>query len=113
VAYADAALDQLVPPFSVIAAVTAGLSLVACVRMVVLPGGRARRSAWLAAALIAAETGHVLSGLQMVDAPRPVYRSLARAPQMVAWKLRLWTRMIVKSEDVAWVRTVRNTEDEP
>jgi GT2 family glycosyltransferase len=113
VAYTDAALDQLVPPFSVMAAATAGLSIMAGARLVVFPGGRARRRAWLAAALVAAETGYVLSALRMVDAPRPVYRSLARAPQMVVWKLRLWARMIVKPDGVAWVRTARNAEDDP
>jgi hypothetical protein len=67
----------------------------------------------VATAAVAVEGVYVLSGLRMVNSPPSVYRSLLGAPRLVAWKIRLWTRMIVKPQGVAWVRTARNAEGEP
>jgi hypothetical protein len=110
VAYADAALDQLVPPFSVMAAMTMVSLVGALVDASFFPSRRSRQGLLLALATATAEGVYVLSGLRMVNSPPSVYRSLLGAPRLVVWKLRLWTRMIVKPEGVAWVRTARNVE---
>ncbi len=106
-AAADAAVDQLVPPFSVLVAATAGWAAVATV------GGlfRSPRRPWrvvVAVGLVLAQAGYILSSLRMVGAPRAVYRSLAAAPRLVVWKIGLWVRMLGRQRDVAWVRTGRN-----
>jgi cellulose synthase/poly-beta-1,6-N-acetylglucosamine synthase-like glycosyltransferase len=107
-AYVDAALDQLVPPFSVLALAGSAWTAVALTRVVVRPSGRAWRDVALALAVLAAQSFHVLSALRMVKAPQSVYRSLGAAPRLVLWKVRLWVRMATSGRDVAWVRTSRN-----
>jgi hypothetical protein len=105
-ACADAAVDQLLPPFSVIVAATAAWTGAVAAAAVVRPG---RRRLAVAGAVLLAETVCVLSALRMVDAPRSVYRSLLGAPRLVAWKVMLWLGM-VRKRDVTWVRTARNVE---
>ncbi len=109
VACVDATLDQLMPPVSVVlagTAVWAGASMVAAPLLKSRAATRHRRAAVLVATAIAA---HVLSSLRMVGASASVYRSLLRTPQMLAWKARLWVRVLTKERDaVRWVRTQRN-----
>jgi hypothetical protein len=109
-AYADAALDQLVPPFSIMAAATSASLAAALLRLWLLPGRTSRRGVLAALTLFTAEGGYVLSGLRMVNSPPSVYRSLLGAPQLMLWKVRLWVRMIAKPRSVAWVRTARNAD---
>jgi cellulose synthase/poly-beta-1,6-N-acetylglucosamine synthase-like glycosyltransferase len=108
VALLDAATDHVVPPFSLLvaASITAGgLSLLA-------PPGRAvgvaARS--LAAASLATQGAYVLSGLRMVNAPAPVWRSLLGAPRLVVWKIAVWLRVLREPDETAWIRTARNEE---
>lgn len=107
-AYVDAAADQLVPPFSVVVTSTALYGSAAALWLLVAPGPRPRRFAAVAALLAAGETVHVVAALRMVKAPAAVYRSLLTAPRHVAWKTGVWAKMLVRGDDVAWVRTVRN-----
>jgi hypothetical protein len=109
IASIDASLDLLLPPVSVLVGATAvwsGIVLAAAVahRRFGLPAG-------VAVAACTVQTAHVLSGLHMVSAPPTVYRGLLLAPRMVAWKVGLWSRML-RGREVAWIRTVRNSEDE-
>lgn len=107
-AYADAAIDQLVPPFSLVAASTVGAVGSAALGALVSPGRATRRRLLVALAAAAVHTGYVLYGLRLVRAPRQVYRSLLAAPRLVLWKIGLWLRMVGRGDDVAWVRTARN-----
>jgi 1,2-diacylglycerol 3-beta-glucosyltransferase len=110
IAYADAAIDQLVPPFSLLVAGTAGLAALTVARAVVAPDRSARRCVVATGAMVAAQAAYVLSALRMVDAPAEVYRSLLSAPRLVVWKLGLWARVLARPDDVAWVRTARNAD---
>lgn len=104
-AYADAALEQLVPPLSIIVAATgawAGLAMLA--RLV--PGRPLRVPG--AVIVAAGQAATVLSALKMVDAPPSLYRSLLSAPRMVAWKLGLMARVSTRPGEARWVRTARN-----
>jgi 1,2-diacylglycerol 3-beta-glucosyltransferase len=100
IAAADAVLDHLVPPLSVLAV---AVGVVAATSVVV--GRRARpKSALL---LCAALGAHVMSALVLARAPASVYRSLLHAPEMVVWKVRLWLRMLAGPGEGGWVRTAR------
>jgi hypothetical protein len=108
VACIDAALDQLVPPLSVLATATASVVLGATA----LGAGdrsRVRRAglvmAWASALGFAL---HVVGGFRVAEVPRSVYRALLHAPRLVAWKVLLWLRVLVRPEDVSWKRTARN-----
>jgi cellulose synthase/poly-beta-1,6-N-acetylglucosamine synthase-like glycosyltransferase len=106
-ATADAAVDQLIPPFSVLVAATAGWAGSVTLDALVRSPRRPWRVA-VAAGLVLAQAGYVLSSLRMVSAPSAVYRSLAAAPRMVIWKVLLWARMLGRRSQVDWVRTGRN-----
>ena len=110
VAYADAAAEQLLPPFSLVAAASAGATAFAALGAVLLPGRRSRRRLAASLAASAVQVVYVLSGLRMVDAPAAVYRSLLGAPKLVLWKVGLWFRVLRQPDEVAWVRTARNAE---
>jgi hypothetical protein len=98
----DGALDQLVPPFSVLAAGT-GAVVTASTAVAALRRTRLTRGWWLVAALVA----HLVSGLVLSKAPIVVYWSLLRAPGSVIWKLRLWGRMLRRPGAEGWARTAR------
>jgi 1,2-diacylglycerol 3-beta-glucosyltransferase len=103
VAAVDAILDHLVPPLSVLVAATGGLTIAECA-LSLMRGQRPGPSGW---PLIGALVVHVTSGLVLAKAPPSVYRSLAHAPGMVWWKLRLWLRMLARPGVEGWVRTTR------
>ena len=43
-----------------------------------------------------------------LELPGAVYRALLQAPRLVAWKVGLWLRMLVRPRTVEWRRTERN-----
>jgi glycosyltransferase involved in cell wall biosynthesis len=108
VAYLDALLDQLVPPFSVVVAGSGLWGTAALIQAAVAPTPARRRELVLAAAVVAAQVGYVLTALRLVGAPASVYRSLLRAPAMVWWKVKLWGRVLTRRSDGRWIRTARN-----
>lgn len=110
VAYADAIVDHLVPPLSVLVATNASCMLGAAA----MTGARGRRTDRLNLVVSvlsgAAIVAHVLAGLRSVNAPRSTYRALLSAPRLIAWKLALWIRVLARPNDVTWTRTARNVE---
>jgi hypothetical protein len=109
-AYADAVLDQVVPPLSIVAAGTSALALTSLARAWWRPGPRSTRHALIAVGLVGTQAAYVLSALRLAQAPPSVYRSLLGAPRLVAWKARLWLQVLVRDRGVGWVRTTRNEE---
>ncbi|MGZ4738009.1 MAG: glycosyltransferase family 2 protein [Ilumatobacteraceae bacterium] len=109
-AYADAIFDHLVPPLSVLIAVDACCG-VGAAAMTLIRGRRIDRVNLMVSVLSAAGiVVHVISGLRSVEAPRSTYRALFQAPRLVAWKIRLWLRVLIRPKTVAWTRTTRNAE---
>jgi hypothetical protein len=109
-AYADAIFDHLVPPLSVLIAANMLCGAGAAV-MTVTRGRRIDRLNLLSSALSATViVVHVVAGLRSVDAPRSAYRALLHAPQLIAWKIRLWLRVLIRPNSVTWTRTTRNVE---
>ena len=108
VAALDAAMDQAVPPFSVVVAASTLWTAAALTRWTWHPSTRSRRRLLVASGVVVLQAGYVLSALRMVHAPASVYRSLLQAPRMVVWKLAVWSRVIVRRQPMAWVRTARN-----
>jgi cellulose synthase/poly-beta-1,6-N-acetylglucosamine synthase-like glycosyltransferase len=102
----DAAIEQLIPPFSVVA----GLSVAALLSALLLGS---RDAAVLAAAIIAGQAIYIFAGLLMARAPLSVYKSLIFAPFFVAWKLVLYGRLLLGIRPRDWVRTARNQDSHP
>ena len=108
VALVDAALDQLVPPLSVLAAAS-GAVLGSAIGVRALGRANGRPIAVTAAsAAVVALMAHVVGGLRLAGVPRTVYVSLLHAPRLVVWKIALWMRVLRRPDDVGWVRTARN-----
>ena len=106
----DAAMEQIIPPFSVLA----GLSLVTALGAVALPDGQKRmtekRGVKLGTAVILGQLIYLLAGLKMANAPRQVYRSLLGIPRFIVWKLWLYVRVLFGRGQEGWVRTKRNED---
>jgi hypothetical protein len=93
-------LELLVPPQSVLALLHVALGVLAlATRARVL-----RRYAAVAAAL---QAMFVLGGLRLTRAPRLVYRALVHTPVLVAQKLGILARLLVKGAPRSWERTPR------
>lgn len=107
VAYLDAALDQLVPPLSVVVAASGTWWLTALAKAATGRGRRPLRELAVVSAVGLVQVGYVGSALRLTSASASVYRSLLLAPRMVMWKLGLWLRAL-RRRDVAWERTARN-----
>jgi 1,2-diacylglycerol 3-beta-glucosyltransferase len=97
----DAAVEQLIPPFSVVAGASVGLLLAALALR--SPAGIA-----LATAIVLGQAIYVLAGLLLAGAPWSVYKSLLFAPAFVGWKLWLYLRLLLGVKPRAWIRTARN-----
>jgi cellulose synthase/poly-beta-1,6-N-acetylglucosamine synthase-like glycosyltransferase len=95
------ALEPLVPPQ---APLLAGGGLVALISA--LSGARA--ATWLALIALGGQAAFVVGGLALVRAPAAVWRALALAPLLVAWKLLLWARVLTGRGPSDWVRTRRS-----
>jgi glycosyltransferase involved in cell wall biosynthesis len=97
-----AALEPFVPPQSLLLAVNAAGWLLAL---------RARPATRrLALANLGGQCAFVLGGLALMRAPAPVWRSLAFAPVLAAWKLGLLARLALGKGPTTWVRTEREAQ---
>ena len=111
----DAAMEHLIPPFSLLAA-WSGLGLLAAI---VIPGKETavnktstlkKTNIILGTSLIAGQIIYMLSGLKLAKAPRNVYLSLLYAPFFILWKLSLLIRVALGRDKDGWKRTDRNHE---
>lgn len=99
-----AGLEPLVPPQSL--HLTGLLVLGSLAAML-----RSSMATRLAAANLLGEVCFVLGGLLLVQAPAGVYRALALAPALVAWKLGLYAKVLLGQTPTCWVRTGRAAPD--
>ena len=106
----DAAIDLLVPPFALLAMLTAAPAVALSVWWALAPGllWAAVPVLWLAALL--ADAIYVLGSLVLVRAPFAIYRRMAAAPLYVFWKLGVYAGMAFKARRASaeWVRTARH-----
>jgi 1,2-diacylglycerol 3-beta-glucosyltransferase len=105
-AYADAALDQMIPPLSIVVAGTGAWAAAAAARAALV--GRRRSHLRLVGSVVLGQVMTVMSALWFVRAPAAVYRSLLTAPRMIVWKLGLLTRVAGRPDRPRWTRTERN-----
>lgn len=100
----DAAMEQIIPPFSVLA----GLSMVGLGTAVLQPKARRKTALFLSLFTLAGQVFYLLAGLKLARAPRTVYRALLGVPRFLLWKIRLYLGVLLGKKDEAWVRTGRN-----
>ncbi len=102
----DAAIEQLIPPFSVVT----GMSVLVALIAIVL---REPAALALAGFIIGGQVVYVLSGLLLVRAPWSIYRSLLFTPFFLGWKLWLYIRLLLGVKPRDWIRTARNRAQRP
>lgn len=96
-----AAVDRLVPPITILTPAT----LLALVVGAVAGAGA---QTVVAAVLLALQLLWVIGGLALARAPSAVWRALAAAPALVAWKLVLRVEDAVGRRPTHWLRTTRD-----
>lgn len=106
---ADAAVDHLVPPFSFLALLTAQTGVASLALWALRRTRLSRANVGLAVGAAVAQGAYLGSGLRMVGAPPTVWRALLGAPRFVVWKLRVWRARMISGDDMAWIRTTRNS----
>lgn len=97
----DSAVEQLIPPFSVVVGASGAMLLAALALK--SPVGIA-----LATYIVLGQVLYIFVGLALARAPAEVYRSLLFAPAYVAWKLWLYVRLLLGIKPNSWIRTARN-----
>jgi cellulose synthase/poly-beta-1,6-N-acetylglucosamine synthase-like glycosyltransferase len=97
----DAAIEQAIPPLSLLAA-AAGLFF--CVALLV-------KNVWvigLALIGLGALFGHVFLGMRSARVPKRAYRMLVYAPLFILWKAPVYARALLPGK-TQWVKTQRNS----
>lgn len=114
----DAAMEHLIPPFSILAALsglcvmlslfmaTLSYFTVSSINMIPLLSA----SISLGLGLIVGQAIYLLTGLYLVGAPKSVYYALLKTPIFVAWKIWHYVRVLLGLDSHEWVRTTRNNE---
>ncbi len=97
----DAAMEQIIPPFAILAA--ASLACLAAAAALGSPVG-----VGLGLAILAGQAAYTLAGLALARAPRRVYAALLYAPAFILWKVALYARLLLGIKPKSWVRTARN-----
>lgn len=97
----DAAIEQIIPPFSLVAAGSV-LSLIAAVVLQSMP------AMLLGGFLLLGQAVYILAGLWLSGAPKKVYQALLYAPIFIIWKVWLYLRVLVGLDRKGWTRTTRN-----
>ena len=97
----DAAVEQIIPPFSVIVMVTLLCLLAALI-------GSHYQLVTLSALVLLGEAAYVLAGPLVAQSPYRLYLALLYAPAFLLWKLWLYVRVVIGLDRQGWVRTTRN-----
>ncbi|EFO82103.1 glycosyl transferase family 2 [Oscillochloris trichoides DG-6] len=100
----DAAIEQLIPPFSIVVGMS-GLAMIAALI------SRSRQAIMLAIAIITGQIAYIFTGLALARAPWALYRALLFAPVFLFWKIVLYVRLLLGIKPDDWVRTARNSEE--
>lgn len=96
----DAAIDQLIPPLSLLVAGGSG----ALILGLVLGSATA---AWLGATTLLGLALYLFTGLVLARAPGRVYLALLYTPLYLVWKIGLYLRVLAGRDRQGWVRTAR------
>ena len=97
----DAAVEQIIPPFSLVAAAS----------LMVLIGALALQSLsaiLLGGFLLVGQAVYIFTGLWLSGAPGKVYQALFYAPVFIVWKVWLYLRVLIGLDRKGWTRTARN-----
>lgn len=104
----DAAMEHLIPPFSILMGSSLFAAICALAAFLTVEHPLAIFNLVLAGAIVAGQGLYLLAGLNLAQAPAEVYRALLYAPGFMIWKIWLYAKILVSRSDDSWVRTARN-----
>lgn len=110
----DAAMEHLIPPFTVLVALSLLLSTAAVLLLALsfwlVPSALpwATGNLFLALFLVLGQTIYIVSGLELSKAPKAVYKAALYVPVFLFWKLVLYGRVVTGLQQKGWIRTARN-----
>jgi cellulose synthase/poly-beta-1,6-N-acetylglucosamine synthase-like glycosyltransferase len=97
----DAAVEQIIPPFSLVAAASV-MALIGALILQNIAG------VLLGGLLLLGQAVYILAGLWISGAPKQVYQALLFAPAFIVWKVWLYIRVLIGLDRKGWIRTARN-----
>jgi 1,2-diacylglycerol 3-beta-glucosyltransferase len=97
----DAAVEQIIPPFSLVAAASL-LLLIGALALQSIP------AVLLGVFLLLGQAVYILAGLCLSGAPKKAYQALLYAPVFIVWKVWLYLRVLIGLDRKGWTRTARN-----
>ena len=97
----DAAVEQIIPPFSLVAAASL-LLLIGALALQSIP------AVLLGCFLMLGQAVYILVALCLSGAPTKVYQALLYAPVFIVWKVWLYLRVVIGLDRKGWTRTARN-----
>lgn len=97
----DAAVEQIIPPFSLVAAASL-VSLIGAMALQSITG------MLLGVFILLGQVVYILAGLWLSSAPKKVYQALLYAPAFIVWKVWLYLRVLIGLDRKGWTRTARN-----
>ncbi len=97
----DAAIEQLIPPLSIVAALTLCCLIVAGILQNTV-------GIVISLSLLAIQGIYIISSLVLAQAPGRVYLSLLYSPVFILWKIALYIRVLLGLDRNGWTRTARN-----
>jgi cellulose synthase/poly-beta-1,6-N-acetylglucosamine synthase-like glycosyltransferase len=112
----DAAMEHLIPPFTVLVALSLLLSAAAILLFALtfwlVPSALSWATANLLLALFLAlgQTIYLGVGLHLARAPKDFYKAFRHAPAFMLWKLVLYGRVLTGRQQKGWIRTARNED---
>lgn len=99
----DAAMEQIIPPFSILA----GLSALGLGAAALLPRRQRKIGLWLGLFTVLGQVIYLFTGLWLARAPRTVYKALLGVPRFLVWKIWLYLG-VLRGQETEWIRTKRN-----
>jgi len=97
----DSAVEQIIPPFSILAAASV-LCLLAALAL------QSGAGVALGILLVTGQAIYTFAALLLARVPIRVYQALLLAPVFVVWKVWLYLRVSLGLERKGWIRTARN-----
>jgi cellulose synthase/poly-beta-1,6-N-acetylglucosamine synthase-like glycosyltransferase len=110
----DAAMEHLIPPFTVLVALSLLLSAAAALLFALgvwlFPSAHSWTTANLLLALFLAlsQVIYIGASLHLTRAPKTIYKAFLHAPVFMFWKLVLYGRVLTGRHQKGWIRTARN-----
>ena len=115
--FADAMLENLIPPFSILAGLSVGVWVLSIIMVGIsyqapypasIGNTLALINLFLSTICLVGQAAYLFTGLRLVHAPAQIYRNLLYVPLLIVWKTWQYILMLTGQQSNNWIRTKRN-----